>query len=489
MGARQFESLTYAVRGRVILKHMGSLLAILGLMLLPVMAVALIYREHGPLVGYGVAALACIVVGLAMSRIRAPSNLLPSEALVVSALIFSVSSLILAFPMSRSGLSPLDAFFESVSAITTTGLSCLPTVEMMDASFLFARAWIQWIGGLGIIVLSIALLMRPGNAAKRLLDWEETEDIVGGARVFARKVLMVYLLLTAIGVLAVVLSGAGVFPAVIHALAAVSTGGFSGFDESIAGFVGRAPRIVLTVLSLLGAISLPFYLQTFRGKRMAGTGRHIEFVALLIAGSVTTLLLSLAMESGGDVPWSEIVLNAPFLALSAQTTTGFSTMSVQDLNSTAKLILVLSMLVGGSVGSTAGGIKLIRVVIFFRMLKMTVVRASLPRHAVAEPALSGHRLDREEIEGSLLLIVLFVVVVVGSWIPFVSLGYDPLGSLFEVVSATCTVGLSAGLVEPSLPPLLKAVLCADMLMGRLEIVAFLVLLYPGTWLGRRAESS
>jgi trk system potassium uptake protein TrkH len=145
------------------------------------------------------------------------------------------------------------------------------------------------------------------------------------------------------------------------------------------------------------------------------------------------------------------------------------------------------MAVGGSVGSTAGGMKILRLLIVLRMAQLTVLRTCLPERAVVEPRIEGQRLESDEIERAFLVIALFAIVVAASWAPFVVMGHDPLDSLFEVVSATATVGLSTGITGPHLAPFLKGVLCADMLMGRLEIVALLVLLYPGTWVGRRAS--
>jgi len=123
------------------------------------------------------------------------------------------------------------------------------------------------------------------------------------------------------------------------------------------------------------------------------------------------------------------------------------------------------------------------------VFRWIILRTCLPKHVVTEPRLAGRRLQNEEIYATLLLIVLFVVVVTLSWLPFVAMGYGPLDSLFEVVSAVATAGLSVGLSSETLPALLKGVLCADMLMGRLEIIAWLVLLYPGTWFGRRMEGT
>ena len=147
------------------------------------------------------------------------------------------------------------------------------------------------------------------------------------------------------------------------------------------------------------------------------------------------------------------------------------------------------MAIGGSVGSTAGGIKILRLLILLRLFQLTVRRIAVPSHAVVEAKLGGRRLEDDDLLRALVLTALFIAVILLSWLPFVAAGYDPLNALFEVVSATATVGLSTGITATDLPTYLKAVLCADMLAGRLEIVALLIVLYPGSWFGKRTEST
>ena len=143
------------------------------------------------------------------------------------------------------------------------------------------------------------------------------------------------------------------------------------------------------------------------------------------------------------------------------------------------------MFVGGGAGSTAGGIKLLRLLIALRLLQLLLLRSTQPAHAVAHLELEGRVVANEDIQNALLLILLFAAVIVISWLAFVACGYPPLDSLFEVVSATGTVGLSTGIASPELEPGLKLLLCADMLLGRIEIIALAVVLYHRTWFGRR----
>jgi len=143
------------------------------------------------------------------------------------------------------------------------------------------------------------------------------------------------------------------------------------------------------------------------------------------------------------------------------------------------------MACGGSIGSTAGGVKLLRVVIVVRLLLLTLRRFAMPRHAVTELRIGDRTIPDDLVAAAVLTVLLFLLVCMLSWLPFVALGHDPLNALFEVTSATGTVGLSTGITGPALAPFLKLILCIDMLCGRLEFFAILILVYPGTWLGQR----
>jgi len=194
------------------------------------------------------------------------------------------------------------------------------------------------------------------------------------------------------------------------------------------------------------------------------------------------------MVLGEGVAWPQALRRAAVLGVSAQTTTGFSDSPPAALGNATLLALIVAMMVGGCVGSTAGGVKLLRVLILLRVARVAIRRAGAPSHAVIEPMLEGKRIEDVDIVRALLLMALYCAVVLLSWLAFLAYGHAPMNSLFEVVSATATVGLSTGLSGPQLEPLLKIVLELDMLLGRLEIVALLVMLYPGTWIGTRDES-
>jgi len=482
--AKQATELRYAVRFRVVFKYSGQLCLVLAALTLVPLVMSLIFGERTITLRYAVVVCGLAGLGLGTIRLRAPSSVQANEGMVLVALMFLFTPLAMSYPMMSSGLSFTDALFEAISGVTTTGLSTKATLVGAPAMFLFARAWMQWYGGLGIVILSLALVVQPGLVAKGLSATEtEPDDLVGGMRAHTRRVLKVYGVLTALGIIGSLSLGVGLFDAVLYTFAAVSTGGFAPHDGSLST-LGWPAQGWITLLCLAGAIPLTFYHQMLQKKRRVAVD-FLQLQAVVIASVVASLAVGASMRLSAGMAWPHALHHASLLAFSAQTTAGFSSMPCAQLDAGSKLVLIFSMLVGGGLGSTAGGFKLLRLLIAVSVFRLILLRTCLPKHAVIEPRLAGRRLQDEEIRSALLLIVLFVVVVALSWLPFVAMGYSPLDSLFEVVSAMGTAGLSVGLTSATMPALLKGVLCVDMLMGRLEIIAWLVMLYPGTWFGRR----
>ncbi len=483
----QLKSLSYAVRLPVLAKYLGQLAVVMSALAVAPLLVSLYFSEYFLSVRYAVIAVGLLVVGLPASRLRAPDKIQGNEALAITGLAFIISPLILSYPFTAFGVPYIDALFEAVSGVTTTGLSTLPSVMDKPHTFLFGRAWMQWYGGLGVVVLSVALLTGHEAATRRMLDPElGSESLAVATRIHARRVLAVYSLLTLIGTaLLWWLVGDG-FAAITHVLAAVSTGGFSSFDNSVAGFSSWPARFVVMGLGVCGAVSLPMYYRAYHhGWRQVFN--DVELRGLVVMVVVMGLVLIGLMMYTQGASW-ETVRQALFLDLSAQSTTGFAAMPITDLDAGSKIVMIIAMAIGGSVGSTAGGVKILRLLILLRLFQMTVRRIAVPSHTVVKVQLGGRHLEDDDLLRALVLMALFVAVIVLSWLPFVVAGYDPLNALFEVVSATATVGLSTGITSMALPASLKALLCVDMLAGRLEIVALLIILYPGTWFGRRTES-
>jgi trk system potassium uptake protein TrkH len=481
--------LSLAVRKRVVVWLLGQLLIPLaGMAVFPVF-LALAFGEYEFALICAAVSAVFLVAGWAMARIEAPLDVRYSEGIVAIVIVFLIGATAMALPFVAEGLPWLDAWFESVSAITTTGLTTLGDVESRSLAFLFTRAWMQWYGGLVIVVLAVALVLAPGPAAQKLGETQvEAFDVVGGTRARARQALAVYLALTSLAFVLLVLAGVAPFDALCHALAAVSTGGFSSHNDGLRGLGGLQVQWIPIAMSFCGAISLTLYMRAWQG-RWRDVIWDPGLRGLVIAILASTLLISIFMMTKDDLPWTYVLRHAPLLAVSAQTTSGFSSIDVGALDPASKLTLIGSMFVGGESGSTAGGIKIARLLILLALIRFILTRVRMPPHAVTKPLASGRRLGESDVYAGLTVVILHALVISLSWLIFVASGHGVLNALFEVTSAVGTVGLSTGVTNASLAPWLKGLLTADMLMGRLEVVAVIVLLNPMTWFGRRAEVS
>jgi trk system potassium uptake protein TrkH len=407
----------------------------------------------------------------------------------VTALAFLLAAGTMVWPLMTAEIGPLDALLEAVSGVTTTGLTVLRGLEQADPALLFLRGWMQWYGGLGIAVLTLALILRHHASARRLLETTGERFTGAGARHHARTVFAVYAVLTLLAVAAVWAAGARPFEAVVYTLSAVATGGFAPADASVAALPPGVSG-VLTAVCLLSAVTLPLYARLpSQGPR--ALWRDEEVRALLAAVLLTTIALMLVgtwqQSPDHGMDWQAALGHSVALGVSAQTDTGFSTVEIAALSPAAQLVLMLSMTVGGCTGSTAGGLKLMRVLVLLRLAQLALRRTAIAERGVLHARVDGGVLEQDMITSVLQLLSLWLAILLVSWLVFLVHGHAPLPSLFEVVSATANAGLSTGLTGPDLAPVLKGVLIADMLFGRVEVMALLVLLYPPTWIARRRK--
>ncbi len=471
----------------MVLKYFGQLLLALAVLTTVPLIVSLLFGDYNVSVRYATVIGVIGTTGLLCSRLPAPKRMQNNEAMVITALIFLVSPLVMTWPVMASGFAFSDAIFETISAVTTTGLSTAVNLPEKTQTFLFARAWMQWTGGLGMVVLSMAVLIQPGLTAKRL-DIEDSfdDDIIGNTRTIAQRTIIIYSLITLVGIIILVALKVSWFNAIVYTFAAISTGGFAPHDTSLAALQNTAGEIAVIGICMSGAVALLFYYRIFHAGfftiRQDAQLLTFLFISLLLVAVLTCLL-----HYQDNFGWNEAFYQAALNGLSAQSTAGFALMNMGEMGSGSKFTLIMSMFFGGCAGSTSGGVKIIRLLIIARLLYLLLQRAAAPPRAVTEARLGSHKLSDHEIINAMTLFVLFVGITALSWLPFLVMGYDPLDSLFEVVSAMSTAGLSTGITAAELPLLLKAILCVDMLLGRLEIVAWMVFLYPLTWFGMRKE--
>lgn len=400
------------------------------------------------------------------------------EALVAVAAAFLLASLLATPAFIVLGADPVSAWFEAVSAITTTGLSVVGSTEAWPASAHFLRAWLQWAGGFAFAALALAIVLGPGVVSLRLgLVERPGENILGSTRFRARSVLVAYVVLSVAAVSLCAAIAANPLDGVVVALAAISTGGFAPEDDSLAG-VGAMLQAAVVVVVLAGAVSMTLYAQAWRSgfRKVAGDKELALLLLLCVAGSLGVIVIEM-MRDGGIAAWDSV-----FTVISAQSTAGFSTIAIASHAPATLILLIGLMAIGGSIGSTAGGIKIFRASFAAAAAQKSITRTALSPNALSALRVHGEQTEPHDGTDVFALIVIYFVAVFALWLATVATGFDPLFALFDTVSAFSTVGLSSGVVGADLPGWLKLGFIAAMLLGRLEFLAFLALIRPRTWL-------
>jgi trk system potassium uptake protein TrkH len=469
------------VNFRTVLKYLGILLMGMGLVTIVPFTIILMYFQHTAAVLYGVAGGIIIGLGYALYRFLPDEDLQWKEAMVITALVFPVAALISAVPFSIvEGMSIVDAYFEAVSGVTTTGLSVAPVT--VGPLFLFARSWLQWIGGIGILIIVLSLITPGGISASRLFgagigERKIRPNVLGTATLLFE----VYLVISLISFILLFLAGMSPFDALCQALSSVSTGGFSTRPDSIAGFGGWAIPVVIIISCILGSVN--FEVFTRMSRNPLSLVRSAQFRWFLAIGVLGSLLLAFTLlDAGGNL--FVVVPRALFQGFSSLTTAGFSTMNISTVPDSSKVVMSVLMWIGGSMGSTAGGIKILRVITLFSIIRLVFIRFFVPRETVTTLKIGNTPVSEDQVYHLVTFLFLYFLVLVVSALFFMLSGYPMADSVFETSSALGTVGLSTGITGAALALPLKVVLIIDMLLGRIEIIPLILLIFPRTWVKR-----
>lgn len=484
---------------RLLAKVLGLLLLLLAATMLVCLGYALLTEERftgmDPVDTFGlsVGVTASIGLGLYLFGRKAGRDILRKEAIAVVGLgwIFCTVFGALPYLLCRPALDFSGAIFESASGFTTTGASVITDLREYPRSILLWRASTQWLGGVGILVLFVALLSYLGVGSKALFRHESSAKSGEGLRAriqdVAVRLWQIYLALTVICVLGLSVLGMDLFEAVCHAFAALSTGGFGTRNESIAAFDSFAIELWLVIFMTLGGTSFMLFAWLLRGKWVRWKTEEETKTYLAIIGLITLVIaidVSVRMEQTGAL---RALRDALFQVVSIITTTGFVTADFDRWPALSKMLLILLMAVGGCAGSTSGGIKVSRVILFAKTLRLEVLHAFRP-NLVQRPSLNGHPVD-DGVRNQVVLFVALagVTVALGTVIVCVMEPAFDIDSSFTAVMTTLfNVGPGLGEVGPTrnfahLVPATKIFLSLLMIFGRLEFSALLVLFMPSLW--------
>jgi trk system potassium uptake protein TrkH len=385
--------------------------------------------------------------------------------------------------------SLLDSTFEGMSGFTTTGATLLSDIEAETPSILFWRSMTQWLGGIGIVVLFVAVAPVIGAGAARLLGAEvsgltETR-LTPRIADTAKGLIVIYLAITLAQTLALLAVGMTLYDAVVHTFTTVATGGFSPKTASIAFYDSLAVEAVVIFFMAASGVSFSLYYLLYTRRRF-DVVLDREFIAYLgiLAGAVLLVWGVLVVEGGAS--WGRALRDSAFSVVSITTTTGFVTADFDEWDTAAKLSLILLMFVGGCAGSTAGGIKVIRVVVIFRTVLQDIFRMVHP--TAVTPLVIGSRMVPEGVRLAVLGLFAAWIAVFGVAAFLVALQENlTLTSSVTGVAATLNVvGPGLGQVGASesfevVNPFGRVVLTVCMLLGRLELFTAIALLSPAFW--------
>jgi trk system potassium uptake protein TrkH len=445
-----------------VIHYLGTITFSMGLLLLLPSLASVILNEYTIAPAFLLPALGCILAGFMLQKLAPRKELDLRLAFIISALGWLLIALIGGTPyILASEVEFLDAYFEAMAGFTTTGISVLTPSEL-PRSVIFWRSLTEWVGGVGIVVLFLAIFAPTNVAAKLYVAEARSERLEPSMARTARKIFYIYSYLTLAAILALYLSGASVFEAVNHALTALSSGGFSPNDDS---YLGEPPQVKLVTMlfMLLGGISFALHQSWMEGK-FKKFFSNIEVQAILVIVAIFSLLLYL-----DGVP----AIDAAFTTISALTTTGFASIDVSSLSDLSKYYLLLLLNIGGGYGSTAGGLKVIRFVIILKAIEWFIRKITSPRRRVIPFKIQDKVFSEEEVFSTLLFALLYLFfLTVGTFI-FILLGHDLMEALFMISSAQGNNGL---VVLTQYNSIEKVVMIFHMWIGRLEIIPVLTLL-------------
>lgn len=476
---------------KAIFRIIGFLLLFEALSLLSSVPVALYYGEPTEYLLFSVAAM--VVSGSFFAYVcrKAGRNVSRKDGYIVVTVIWIIFSLFGSLPYMLSGYIPsfTDAFYETMSGFTTTGSSILSNIESLPNSLLFWRALTHWIGGLGIVFFTVAVFPIFGLGDMHLFAAESVGPMRAKLHprisITARWILTVYLGLTVIATVAFYAAGMGWFDALCHSMSTVATGGFSTKQASIAAFGSPLIEYVTILFMFIGGVSLSLqYLLIFKG-RIKELFRDTEFRTYLMFVLVFTVIISvgLFLTTTMTAEWS--FRTALFQVVSIQTTTGFATVDYTLWTPLLWLMLCGLMFVGACSGSTSGAMKCVRVATLFKVMWNEFKRIVHPNAVL--PVRMARKIVPTSVQSAILAytVIYFFMVIVGLVVNM-AFGIDFLNSFGLSVASVGNVGPALGNYGPMdslalLPAGVKWFCSFQMLVGRLEFFAVLLLLTPIFW--------
>lgn len=473
----------------MIFRIMGFVIQLEGLFFLPSVITGFLYGEAADALVYlGLGVLCAVFGGLLRLRKSTNTTFYPKDGFVVVALTWIVISLIGALPFVLTGDIPYfpDALFEIISGLTTTGSSILTDVEALSHANLLWRSFSHWIGGMGVLVFILAILPMTGGSTLNLMKAESPGPSVGKLvpkmQRTAFLLYAIYFVMTIITVLFLLAGGMPLFDSLCHAFGTAGTGGFGIKNDSLAGYSVYLQNVITIFMFLFGVNFTFYYYILIRKVKDAFRMEEVRWYFFIFLGAVALITVSLVAEGGAI---GESIQTVAFQVASVMTTTGYATADFNLWPEVSRAIMVCLMFIGACAGSTGGGIKVSRIMIYLKQVRKELMQQIHPKR-IRVLKMDGKALDSSVVHSCNTLLMAYIVIFIVSLLLICLDGFDMTTNFTAVAATLNNIGPGLNMVGPTgnfseFSTLSKFVMMFDMLAGRLEIVPMMVLFHPATW--------
>jgi len=479
----------------------GLIVRVFGLMFLAPLALAIYYGEYRDAQGFALTALVTVAIGHAMrlaggaAAEQAIERMRRVEGLAIVSVAWLLIAAFAALPYVWSGLGPIDAMFEAMSGLTTTGATVFRDFTLYGRAVFFWRSMTQWLGGMGVIALFVAVLPRLAIGGREIFFAEasgpDDEKVSPQIRRTASLLWRVYAGLTLMQTIALMLAGFSLYDAVCHSFTTLSAAGFSPNAQSIAGYNNPAAEWVIIVFMFLAGANFALQYRALAQRDFRIFARDEELRAY--TGVTVLATLTLMMILAGTMSASDNLRTSLFQVLSILTTTGYASVDFETWNQQAKAVLLGLMFIGGCAGSAGGGPKVVRHVLLAKFTMQELRRMLHPR-AILPVKLGGRVVQASVLQGVIVFFLFYLLTFAVCSIIVILLGADILTGISATAATLGNVGPGFGQVGPmghfaDLHPISRIVLTLAMWIGRLEVLTVLVILRPEAWRSGRWSSA
>ncbi|NLK43663.1 MAG: TrkH family potassium uptake protein [Tissierellia bacterium] len=474
----------------IVLRVLGSILILEALFMVPSLLIS-IYTVQADRLAFLITIIITGITGFILNRKKTDDRYIrPMDGLAIVSIGWVLISIFGALPLYISGSTPtyIDALFEIVAGFTTTSAIIVSNVEMLPLGILFWRSFTNWIGGMGILVFTLALLPALGISGFQLFKAETPGPIAGKfvprIKDTAKILYGTYITITVIQVILLKIGGMSLFESLVHTFGTVGTGGFSIKNANMAAYNSNYIHFIIGLFTILSGVNFSIYYSLFKGKWkeiLKDEELKLYFIIILIASIAIGINLYKTSYSSLGLAFKDSFFHVGSII----TTTAYYTTDFDLWPSFSKSILLLLMFIGGCAGSTAGGMKIIRILIIFKLIKREVLKIFHPR-AMSPVKLNSKVLSNETLAGIYSFAGLYIIIFALSTILISLEGVDMITAASSVIASLSNIGLGFGTVGPmesfsEFSQVSKIFLSFLMLLGRLELFTLVALLAPKNW--------